>query len=241
MAAMTRVRLAASGFLVLIALALLVSLGTWQMHRMAWKEGLIADIESRRHQPPASVEDIDALARSGGDVDYRAMTASGTYLNDKERRFLATYDGDAGFYIYTPLQLADGHILFVNRGFVPEQKKEPSTRMGGQLLGLQRVTGLARAKLTEKPSRLVPDNDIAKNVFYWKDLDAMAASTGIDAAKVLPFFLDAGPSPVPGGLPIGGVTMIDLPNSHLQYALTWYGLALALAVIAVISVFRKKT
>lgn len=237
---MARVRVILSGFLVLLAFTVLVMLGTWQMHRLSWKEGLLADIESRRHQPAATVEDIEALLRSGGDVDYRAMTASGVFLNDKERRFLATHDGAAGFYIYTPLQLTDGRYLFVNRGFVPDDRKNPDSRMGGQLLGQQRITGLARAKLLEKPSSLVPDNDTAKNVFYWKDLDAMATSVGLSTDKVLPFFLDAGPAPVPGGLPIGGVTQVDLPNSHLQYALTWYGLAATLAVISVVVIVRKK-
>jgi len=235
-----RVRRIAGGVLTLVALALLVGLGTWQMQRLAWKEGLIAEIEARRNQAPASVAEIDALARSGGDVDYRAMTASGTFLHDKERRFLATHDGDAGFNIYTPLQLADGRILFVNRGFVPEAKKDLSTRAAGEVPGPQQVTGLARAKLPEKPSWIVPENDVAKNIFYWKDLDAMATSTGLDPARVLPFFLDAGPAPVPGGLPVGGVTIIDLPNNHLQYALTWYGLALALCGVVLFSFFRKK-
>lgn len=237
---MARVRVILSGFLVLLAFTVLVMLGTWQMHRLSWKEGLLADIESRRHQPAATVEDMEALLRSGGDVDYRAMTAAGVFLNDKERRFLATHDGAAGFYIYTPLQLADGRYLFVNRGFVPDDRKNPDSRMGGQLLGQQRITGLARAKLLEKPSSLVPDNDTAKNVFYWKDLDAMATSVGLSTDKVLPFFLDAGPAPVPGGLPIGGVTQIDLPNSHLQYALTWYGLAATLAIISGVVIVRKK-
>ncbi|MBB4953748.1 surfeit locus 1 family protein [Agrobacterium vitis] len=236
---MMRAKTILSGLLVLAALVTLVMLGTWQLHRLSWKEGLLADIESRRHQPAATVEDMDRLARSGGDVDYRAMSAVGDFLNDRERHFLATYQGSAGFYIYTPLQLADGRYLFVNRGFVPEDKKDPNTRMGGQLLGQQRITGLARAKLTQKPSALVPDNDTVKNVFYWKDLEAMAESTGLPADKVLPFFLDAGPMPVPGGLPIGGVTQIDLPNSHLQYALTWYGLALALLVISGVAIVRK--
>lgn len=237
---MVRAKAILSGILVLAVLVTLVMLGTWQLHRLSWKEGLLADIESRRHQPAASVEEIDRFVRTGGDVDYRAMSATGEFLNEKERRFLATYNGSAGFYIYTPLQLADGRYLLVNRGFVPEEKKDPATRMGGQLLGQQRITGLARAKLAQKPSSLVPDNDIVKNVFYWKDLDAMAASVGLPADQVLPFFLDAGPAPVPGGLPIGGVTQIDLPNSHLQYALTWYGLAAALVVISLVALVRRK-
>ncbi len=237
---MVRARTILSGILVLAVFTVLVMLGTWQLHRLSWKEGLLADIENRRHQPAVSVEEVMAMARAGTDVDYRAMSATGVLLHDKERRFLATHEGVAGFYIYTPLLLADGRYLFVNRGFVPDDRKKPETRMSGQLQGTQRITGLARAKLLEKPSRLVPDNDTAKNVFYWKDLDAMASSVGLSAEKVLPFFLDAGPEPVPGGLPIGGVTQIDLPNSHLQYALTWYGLAATLAVISLVVMFRKK-
>jgi surfeit locus 1 family protein len=111
-------------------------------------------------------------------------------------------------------------------------------RMQGQLTGEQMVTGLTRNKLPGKPSWLVPDNDVAKNIFYWKDLDVMAASTGLNKASVLPFFVDADSTPNPKGLPIGGVTDVDLPNNHLQYAFTWYGLAAVLVVIVAISWFR---
>jgi surfeit locus 1 family protein len=103
------------------------------------------------------------------------------------------------------------------------------------------VTGLARNPLPAKPSMMLPDNDVAKNIFYWKDLDVMASSTGLDPAKVVPFFIDADATPHDGGMPIGGVTQFDLPNSHLQYALTWYGLAGALVVISGIFIFRRKT
>jgi surfeit locus 1 family protein len=70
-------------------------------------------------------------------------------------------------------------------------------------------------------------------------MDAMASSAGIDKARVLPFFVDAGAAPNPGGYPIGGVTQIDLPNNHLSYAVTWYGLAAALVVISVLSMRQK--
>ncbi|OBZ92968.1 cytochrome oxidase [Pararhizobium polonicum] len=226
--------------LVLIALGILLSLGTWQVQRLHWKEGLLAEIEERRHAPPADLAAIEALASAGEDVDYRAVRVTGTYLNNKERHFFATYEGRTGYYVYTPLQLADGELLLVNRGFVSFERKEPEMRKQGQLTGEQTVTGLARAKLLEKPSWAVPDNDVAKNIFYWKDLDVMASSVGLDPAKVVPFFVDADATPHDGGMPIGGVTQFDLPNSHLQYAATWYGLAAALAVISGMFIFRRK-
>lgn len=222
----------ATGILFLLALAILLSLGTWQVRRLHWKEQLLADIAERRAAKPASLAEIEALAARGEDVDYRAMTVSGRFVNNKERHFFATYRGQTGFYVYTPLLMADGRFLFVNRGFVPYENKEPEMRMQGQLTGQVTVNGLARAKLAEKPSSIVPDNDPAKNIFYWKDLDAMAATTGLSSAEVVSFFMDADATRNPAGMPIGGVTQFELPNNHLQYALTWYGLAAALVAVA---------
>lgn len=229
-----------TGITVLIALAILISLGTWQVERLHWKEGLLADIAERRAAAPVPLADIEAMAAQGCDIEYRTVTATGRYINNKERHFFATWRGQTGYYIYTPLQLADGRYLFVNRGFVPYENKEPEMRMQGQLTDQQTVTGLARAKLPGKPSSLVPDNDVAKNIFYWKDLDVMASSVDLDKADVLPFFLDADSTPNPAGFPIGGVTQVDLPNDHLQYAFTWYGLAAVLLVVVAISWFRPR-
>lgn len=228
-----------TGILVLIALAILISLGTWQVERLHWKEGLLADIAERQAAAPVALADIEAMAAAGGDIEYRKVTATGRYINNKERHFFATWRGQTGYYIYTPLELADGRTLFVNRGFVPFENKEPEMRMQGQLTDQQTVTGLARGKLPGKPSWVVPDNDIAKNIFYWKDLDVMASSVGLDKAGVVPFFVDADSTPNPAGLPIGGVTQMDLPNNHLQYAFTWYGLAAVLVVVVAMSWFRK--
>lgn len=228
-----------TGIAVLIALAILISLGTWQVERLYWKEGLLADIAARRNAAPVQLADIEQMLSSGTDIEYRPVTVTGRYVNNKERHFLATWRGEAGFYVYTPLELADGRYLFVNRGFVPYENKEPEMRMQGQLTGQQSVTGLARNRLPGKPSWVVPDNDIAKNIFYWKDIDAMASSDGFDASKVVPFFIDADSTPNPKGFPIGGVTEIDLPNNHLEYAFTWYGLAAVLVVVVALSWFRK--
>ncbi|MET3853721.1 SURF1 family protein [Rhizobium sp. OAE497] len=229
-----------TGIAVLIALAILISLGTWQVERLYWKEGLLADIAARRNAAPVQLADIEQMLASGTDIEYRPVTVTGRYVNNKERHFLATWRGEAGFYVYTPLELADGRYLFVNRGFVPYENKEPEMRMQGQLTGQQSVTGLARNRLPGKPSWVVPDNDIAKNIFYWKDIDAMASSDGFDASKVVPFFIDADSTPNPKGFPIGGVTEIDLPNNHLEYAFTWYGLAAVLVGIVGVSWFRGR-
>ena len=224
-----------------VALGILISLGNWQVNRLYWKESLLADIQQRSTAAPVNLAELERLFAAGEAVDYRHATASGRYLNDKERHFLATFEGQSGFYLYTPLELADGRYLFVNRGFVPYDRKDPATRPESRTDGPQTVTGLARAELAEKPSSLVPDNDETANIFYWKDLTRMAASVGLPADRVLPFFLDADSTPVAGGLPKGGVTQIDLPNNHLQYAITWYGLAFALVAVVLAGLIRRKS
>ncbi len=222
------------------ALAVLLSLGTWQVQRLHWKEKLLADMAERRAEPPAALAEIEKRKAAGEDIEYRPVTVEGVYANDRERHFFATWKGQTGFYVYTPLQLADGRFVFVNRGFVPYESKEPGKRAAGQLSGPQRVAGLARDRLEEKPSSLVPENDAGKNIFYWKDLDLMASSAGLGEADVVPFFVDAGAAPNPGGMPVGGVTQFDLPNNHLQYAVTWYGLALALVAVSGLYFFRRR-
>ncbi|WP_378943880.1 SURF1 family protein [Mesorhizobium sp. ANAO-SY3R2] len=212
-----------------IVFAILIALGSWQLQRLYWKEGLIAQIAERTHSQPLPLAEMEVKFRATGDVDYWPVTLSGTFEHQGERHFFATWEGQSGFYVYTPLRLEDGRFVLVNRGFVPYDLKDAGKRPLGQVEGAVRITGLARDPLDAKPGSLVPDNDPVKNVFYWKDRDAMAASAGLPAdAAVLPFFVDADKTPNPGGLPIGGVTMIDMPNNHLQYVVTWWGLAAAL-------------
>jgi len=224
----------------LAGLALLIGLGSWQMNRLAWKDALLASIEQRTHAAPRPIAEIDRQFSRDGDVEYWPVEAMGAFLHDKERHFLATFDGQSGFFVYTPLGLADGRVVFVNRGFVPYDRKEATTRVPGQVAGLATINGLARNPLPARPSSIVPDNEPDKNVFYWKDLRSMATSAGVDPSRLLPFFIDAGPAANPGGLPVGGVTIVDLPNNHLQYAVTWYGLAAALAGVLGALLWRRR-
>ncbi|MFP1631738.1 SURF1 family protein [Zhengella sp. ZM62] len=225
--------------LALVALVILVGLGNWQVRRLAWKEGLIDRIAERMASAPLPLAGVETLFAGTGDVDYLPAMATGTFEHGGEQHFFATHQGSSGYYVYTPLRLADGRVLFVNRGFVPFDRKDPATREAGQTAGVVTVTGLARNPLAEKPGG-VYENDLAANIYYWKDLEAMAASAGLDPDKVLPFFLDADDTANPGGLPVGGVTLVNLPNNHLQYAITWYGLAVALAGVWIAFAIRRR-
>jgi surfeit locus 1 family protein len=85
-----------------------------------------------------------------------------------------------------------------------------------------------------RPNWLLPNNRPDLNYWFWGDLPAMAKAAKLDPVRVAPFYIDADAAPNPGGWPKGGTTRLELPNNHLQYALTWFSLAVALIVIYVV-------
>ena len=225
---------------IIAGVAVLCALGTWQVKRLIWKQQLLATIDQRIASDPKPLSEIIATAKDGGGIEYMPVSVTGQFLHDREQHFFATHKGATGWYIYTPLQLADGSgVVFVNRGFVPYDRADPKTRPESLPEGEQAITGLARLPLDAKPGFLVPENEPAKNEYYWKDLAAMTVAAGVEGETVVPLFVDAGPYSDPSKLPIGGVTNIELPNNHLQYAVTWYGLALALAAVSGVFLWRR--
>ena len=208
-------------------LALLLGLGTWQLQRLQWKVALIAAREAGLHAAPAAPPRTLDAARA---LELHPVRVEGQFQNDRELDLnLESARGEAGFHIVTPLVLADGATLLVDRGFVPTDHKAPDTRAASELTGTVSVTGLVRIPSDGKPSWFTPDNDPARNSWFYVDPAAMGKAAGV--ARVLPFTVDADASPNPGGLPQGGQTLTDLPNNHLQYAITWYALAVALVAI----------
>ena len=217
------------------SLALLIGLGVWQLQRLEWKQGLIAQIEARAHAEPVTLKEAVTRARAGEDVGYLRVRVEGRFDNGKERYLYAVSDGTPGWHVITPLKTPEGEVVLVDRGFVPDAFKEPSSRAQGEINDEVAVTGLARAPDTQ--GRFIPDNEPAENRWFWRDLDAMSKSMfPAGAPDIAPFILEAERSDIPGGWPLGGQTRLDLPNNHLQYALTWFLLALCLVVIYVIYV-----
>jgi surfeit locus 1 family protein len=230
-------RLVWASIAVLVGLVGLVGLGLWQLERLAWKEALLARLTARVGAAPVSLAAVERQWRADGDVEYLHALARGRFHHDRERYLYAPQPAGLGWHVYTPLEISPGRILWVNRGWVDDAHKEPQRRVLGQVAGETEVRGLIRRPLA--PGMFTPANDATGNLWYWPDLDQMTTSAfGAPAPDSLPFRLevDQQPSP-PGGLPRGGVTRLDLPNRHLQYALTWF--ALALTLIAVYFVFAR--
>ncbi len=217
---------------ILLGVGFLTGLGLWQMKRLAWKEALISRVESNMKKSPLNVSEIEQLIDRNEDIEYRPSTATGRFIYTGEAHFFATHKSKPGYFIFTPLLQANNKIIMVNRGFVTMLRKDRSFRKEGEIKGVVTIVGLARSAPSEKPNSFVPNNDLTKNIFYWKSLNQMLG-LGVDKMNTPTnrFFLDANNAPVPGGSPIGGVTLIQFNNSHLQYALTWFGLAGALVLV----------
>lgn len=223
----------------LIAFAVLVSLGTWQLQRKAWKDGIIARIEARAHgEPGALAPEASWPQWRAEDDEFRRVAMTGRFLADKEAPVHGLMSGQRGaplqgYYLFTPLERPDGSIVIVNRGFVPTELRDPARRpdgpaSGGPAPGEVTVTGLVRAP--ERRTWFVPENDPSRNEWFVRDVAEIARARGLE--RVAPFIVDADAAPNPGGWPKGGQTLLALPNAHLQYALTWFGLALTLVGVA---------
>ena len=213
----------------IVCTALLVGLGVWQLHRLAWKEALIAAVETRAHAAPIDAPPESEWPRlDPADYEYRRVRLAGVFdgsrqvmvfraLSEPRGRF-----GGPGYLVMTPLKLADGATVLIDRGFVPEAQKAAAG--DGLAGGETTVIGLMRA--SETRNLFTPSDDPASGQWFTRDVGAIARAEGLN--RVAPFFVDADAGPDPTALPEGGETILAFPNNHLSYALTWFGVAAAL-------------
>lgn len=209
-----------------VVTAILVSLGTWQVHRLAWKLDLIATVESRTHLAPIDAPSLEATrGRDMADLDYRPVRLAGRFLPGIEAHVAAMLGeprgrfGGPGVWVMAPLERPDGSIVWVNRGFVPNGAADVAAPSGNV-----EIEGLLRRP--EPRGAFVPADDRARNMWFVRDPAILTAGLGLDPARAAPFTVDAAASSTPpGGLPQAGETRLSFENNHLGYILTWYGLA----------------
>ena len=217
-------------------LAALIALGSWQLQRLDWKEGQIAEREARSAAPAI------ALPREIGDpeaLEFRRVQLTGRFRHDAEMYLNGcTYKRQVGVHVVTPMVLADGRGLLVDRGWVPMARKDPASRVEGQPDGPVVIEALLRTGGWKGSAMFRPDNRPEDNTWFWVDPEAMAVWAGLEN-PVTAVYAAAGPAANPGGLPVGGQSRVTLRNDHLQYAIIWYALAVALAVIYVIFHLRR--
>lgn len=224
----------------LVALAVLLGLGTWQVERLHWKTDLIARIQAGMAAEPVA---LPAAADEPATWDYRRVTVAGQFLHAREAYLGPRIHVDAqgvtrqGVHVLTPLVRADGGgVVLVDRGWVPLDRRDPASRPEGQVQGTVTVTGIAR--VPGERGWMQPQNDPAANTWFWLEMPALASHAGV--SSLAPLVVQADAAANPGGWPLGGQTILQLKNDHLSYALTWYGLGLTLIGVYIAAIFRRR-
>ncbi|WP_394537307.1 SURF1 family protein [Lysobacter enzymogenes] len=218
------------GAVFLALFAGLIALGAWQLQRRGWKHDLIQRVDSRVHAPPAAAPGpAEWPAVSAARDEYRHVRLRGRWLPGADTRVQAVTDLGPGFWLLSPLRTDAGFTVLVNRGYVPDARTAAAAAAVAPTGDIE-VAGLLR--LSEPGGGFLRQNQPAQDRWFSRDVAAIAAARGLDGA-VAPYFVDAERgAPLPGDLrtapqwPVGGLTVIKFPDNHLQYALTWFALAL---------------
>ena len=224
----------------LVSGAILISLGIWQLHRLAWKEALLAQIAARADAPPVAPPDMGAWAGLEPlDYDYRHVAFSGRFAYaDTVRVFVpgGPQGAGPGYLLLTPLRLSSGAYIIVNRGYVPSALVRKTQYVAAESAGAEvGLTGLMRPP--QQRNMFTPADEPERGEYFTRDPALIAAHFHL--SPVAPFIVDADATPIAGGWPRGGTTERDLTNNHLNYALTWFGLAVGLFGVFVSFVARK--
>ena len=209
------------------SLCILISLGSWQLHRITWKEGLISMRQAELARPPIPLKSPLTVKP----VAFRRVEVRGRFLYKKEILVgPISYYGRAGWHIVTPLQLVSGDIVLVNRGWVPfAYKLDPHKPSKNKNLDLN-VVGVVG--WPRKVSYFDPLNVPEKS--QWFRIEPIKMAKKLKLKAVAGYWISINKVNGKGRYPIGGVGIEVPSNNHLQYALTWYGMALGLIILSIV-------
>ncbi|WP_425410801.1 SURF1 family protein [Hyphococcus sp.] len=207
---------------VMLALGLLVSLGIWQLQRLEWKRDLISKVDARISAEPIPFSEAERRANSGEDMRYTPVSLAGVLDFDNTAIVFGANDGRVGAFYFTPLKIAECEFIYVNRGFAPQSiNPAPVAESSGPS-----VTGLFRyaERLAPPASWFRSREQSGDGLWFVRDPTLFAEKAGIATAA---YYIDQFAVPE-RQWPQGGTTRIDFSNRHFEYALTWFGLGVAL-------------
>lgn len=200
-----------------LGVAVLVSLGIWQVQRLNWKEGILAEIEARIVAAPVA---LPTQPDEGRD-EYLPVTVTGDFLAE-EVHVLTTADNlGAGYRDIAVMQVPDGTRLLVDRGFITLEDKELDRSEAN-------VTVVGNLLWPDEVDDWTPEPDLDRNIWFARDLPAMATFLGTEPVLVVARS-QTGSTAAITPLPIDTA---GIPNDHLNYAITWFSLALVWAVMS---------
>ncbi len=237
---MTRYRIL-TFVLILSLLFILLSLGTWQKQRLVWKRDLIALHEVRMLQLPIDIPSVSEWkTMSKRDDEFRLIEVEGEFLHEQEVYWFTHRPREgSGVEVITPFRFekAKGfgdYVVLVNRGFLPNSKKNPQMREAQQIKGKVRLK--ARIHFPAERHYFDPPDDIENRLWFVRDLSSMANYMGLSVA---PFFINVESGENRSGIAFGKHQKNYLTNRHFEYMVTWYSLAVVLFVIFIIGYYRN--
>jgi len=214
---------------VFFAFITLIFLGTWQVFRREEKEALIAKIERNINTKIINLADYKNIDSD----EFKKMSVTGSYLYDKEFSLLnKPFNGKPGQYVITPLKEKSGQIILVNRGWAPTDKdyeKPP---------GKVTITAIIRAgqKLNAMGKLIILNNIPEKQMWFWLDLPRIYQTLGLPQKD---YYLDLINETKSTSYPFALPAKIVIYNEHLIYIITWYSLALVLALVYYFRFWKK--
>ncbi|WP_149754049.1 SURF1 family protein [Roseivivax sediminis] len=217
-------RLAAPLLIGLVGAAILVALGTWQVQRLTWKQGILHQIDSTISADPVPLPASPTEAAH----EYRPVALSGSIGPGELHVLVSRKRLGAGYRIVAPFTTEDGRRLLLDRGFVPNDAKDAPRRIGETSV---------RANLLWPDERggFTPENDEGGNTWFSRDLGAMSEALGTE--PLLAVVRQETPA-APGVEPLP-VSTQGIPNNHLQYAITWFALAVVWILMTLVWIRRR--
>lgn len=193
----------------LIGAAILVALGTWQVQRLAWKQGVIARAEAQIRQGPQPLSWYALFPRD----QYLPVTVTGQFLGQEAHVLTSVQGIGPGFLVVASFETDRGRRILIDRGFIPQDQKN-AARPG------QAATVIGNLIRPDDVTRATPAPDLARNIWFGRDVDAMAAALNTEPLMMV------ARSDTGQGLTPRPVT-VTFSNNHLGYAITWFSLAFA--------------
>ena len=229
----------------LVLMVLFVFLGNWQLQRLEYKNAMIADIEERVGNDPIKLPPVSEWVGFDPEVyDFRPLELTGTFDHSQTIRvftYLTAADGThygPGYWIVAPFYLRDGGMIFVNRGYVPQFLADGFIDGGAGPVGEVTLVGLGR--VTEPTNAFTPGADFENRIDYVRNVDRLIQFLDEPPDEpVAPIYFNAGLTP-DGSLPQGGETRLTIVNKHLEYAITWFSLALLTPILLVVWMLRDR-
>ncbi|WP_421696334.1 SURF1 family protein [Aestuariivirga sp.] len=217
----------------LVGVAILLWLGVWQVQRLHWKEGLLAQLAANAAAAPVDLSTAAQMAADGRDDEFVRVRFSGQYKNDAWKKMISTYDGGQGWTIMTPAISDDGWAVIVDRGRVPGQRLEHFEVVDGPT----EIEGVIRT-YKHGPGYFDPANDPKANLWFWWDVKGMLDTSALaPGLKPFPYVVQLLPESTKVEFPRPEEPKANLANNHLGYAITWFGLALTLIGVSGVYIY----